>query len=77
MAMKGETIHLGAPTTCVICNKTPTLEVYRSNAGYYIGTYCNCGPYTRESHYYPSLETAQSDLDNGTVNFRTSEYNGQ
>ena len=44
----------------------PKLDVYRSGAGYYIGTYCNCGPYTRESGYYRTRELAQANLDSGT-----------
>ncbi len=49
MALPGETIGLGASPTCPECGFTPKLEVLRSNAGYYIGTQCLCGPYTRES----------------------------
>ena len=46
------------------CDLLP--EVLRSAAGYYIGTRCDCGPYSRESDYYPTPEAAQSDLDKGT-----------
>ena len=44
----------------------PKLDVYGSG-GYYIGTYCACGPYTRESGYYRNRELAQADLDSGTT----------
>jgi hypothetical protein len=37
--------------------------VLYSNAGYYIGTRCNCGPaYTRESDYYPTRASAKAAL---------------
>ena len=28
-------------------------------------TYCHCGPYTRESGYYPSRELAEAALQTG------------
>ena len=43
----------------------PKLDVYLSGAGYYIGTYCRCGPYTRESGYYRTRELAQAAFDSG------------
>ncbi len=43
----------------------PRLDVYEWGAGFYIGTYCHCGPYTRESGYYPTRELAQADFDSG------------
>lgn len=44
------------------------LRVLRSAAGWYIGTLCEEGfPYSRESlEYYPSLETAEEALEEGT-----------
>jgi hypothetical protein len=40
------------------------VEVLRSNAGFYIGFMCyNCGPYSRESGYYPTKEEAQKALN--------------
>jgi hypothetical protein len=53
MAMPGETIHLGAPSTCPDCDIKLENQVMSSPAGYYIGTRCNCGPsYSRESKAY-------------------------
>jgi hypothetical protein len=43
----------------------PTLAVHSSAAGFYIGTVCDCGPYTRESGYYRTRALAQADLDSG------------
>jgi len=65
--LPGETIRSGAPSTCPDCGVTPLLGVYKSGAGYYIGTYCNCGPYSRESlDYYPDQATANKHFNNGT-----------
>ncbi len=65
MTLPGETIGSGGPPRCEDCGVMPKLDVYRSAAGYYIGTYCNCGPYSRESGYYRTSELAQADLDSG------------
>jgi len=59
MVMKGETIAMGAPWICPDCKTVPVLGVYKSGAGWYIGTYCNCGPYSRESDYYHSKEICE------------------
>lgn len=64
--IKGETIVTGAPSTCPDCHVKLTPKVMRSGAGYYIGTECKCGPYSRESKYYGTRELAQTDLDNVT-----------
>lgn len=60
--MNGETISSGGPDTCSDCGITPKLGVYCSGAGYYIGTYCNCGPYSRESDYYRTAAEAEADM---------------
>jgi hypothetical protein len=70
MALPGETIRSGADPTCEDCGVTVTLQVCSSNAGYYLGTWCNCGPYSRESDYYPTREAAQLALDTELVNWR-------
>jgi hypothetical protein len=59
MTLPGETIGTGAPTRCPDCGVMPPLRVHMSAAGYYIGAYCNCGPYCRESGYYRSREAAE------------------
>lgn len=61
----GETIGSGAPSTCPECKTTVEPKVMRSAAGHYVGTMCKCGPYTRESGYYPTAEAAQKALDLG------------
>lgn len=61
--MQGETITSGGADTCTDCGITPKLGVYVSGAGYYIGTYCNCGPYSRESGYYRTHAAAEADMD--------------
>jgi len=57
-----ETILDGAPQTCLDCAQTPELQVCSSMAGYYLGTYCNCGPYSRETGYFHKLEDAEKAL---------------
>lgn len=40
------------------CNRVLPLDVYKSNAGFYIGTYSEDGPCSRESVEYFRTETA-------------------
>ena len=63
--LPGETIASGAPPRCEECGTMPKLDVYLSGAGFYIGTYCQCGPYTRESGYYRTRELAQAAFVSG------------
>lgn len=65
MVLMGETIATGAPKQCEDCQVTLKLQVLSSNAGYYIGTHCDCGPYSRESDYYPKRSAAEKDLSSG------------
>jgi hypothetical protein len=60
----GETIATGAAATCADCGETPQLQVYISpgGAGFYIGTYCECGPYSRESEYFKTHAEAEAVL---------------
>lgn len=60
--LNGETILSGAPSTCRDCGVRLVLRVCRSFAGYYLGTYCDCGPYSRESDYFETLEDAEAAL---------------
>ena len=62
MALPGETILLGAPCTCQDCGTKLVLQVCRSAAGYYLGTWCDCGPYSRESDYFDTREEAEAAL---------------
>lgn len=49
------------------CEGEMNLAVYKSAAGYYIGTWCyQCGPYSRHSQkYWKTKEEAQKALDSG------------
>lgn len=76
MALPGETIHLGAPRTCQDCGQKLYEKVMRSPAGWYIGTECDCGPYSRESEYYEHYDSAKGALDNGTIKYREANFNG-
>lgn len=63
----GETILSGAPTTCPDCGEfVLPFKVLQSAAGWYIGTECNDGPYSRESGYFPTREAAQTALKDNT-----------
>jgi len=68
--LPGETIRSGAAEQCSGCKVMLVEEVLSSAAGYYIGTFCNCGPYSRESDYYPTHEAAKAALDTWTVSYR-------
>ena len=58
----GETIASGAPSTCPDCGVKLVPKILRSFAGHYIGTACNCGPYSRESEHFRSLAEAEEAL---------------
>jgi len=66
----GETIRTGAAEACPDCNVMLVEAVHMSAAGHYIGTWCDCGPYSRESDYYRSREEAQTALDAWAVDYR-------
>lgn len=40
------------------------LTVMRSAAGYYVGRWCDEGPYSRESGYFPNERLAEEHLAN-------------
>ena len=63
--LPGETIASGAPRTCPDCQKHMEDEVLQSAAGFYIGTICDCGPYSRESGYYRAEADAEEALQSG------------
>lgn len=65
MVLKGETLATGASPRCPDCGVTVNLKVCRSAAGYYVGTWCDCGPYSRESGYYRTFEDARAALETG------------
>lgn len=58
----GETLGNGASKVCEDCGVQLVPKVMSSAAGYYIGTSCNCGPYSRESDYYKNFAAAEKDL---------------
>ena len=60
----GETISTGAKPTCPDCKARPDLEVHQSpgNRMFYLGTYCSCGPYSRESEYFKDRLEAEKVL---------------
>lgn len=64
--LKNETLGKNHNRTCIQCEQKLENEVLMSAAGYYIGTSCLCGPYSRESGYYRSYQDAQKDLNSNT-----------
>lgn len=62
MVVPRETIGNGAPKVCPECKVRLVPKVMQTCA-YYIGTECECGPYSRESEYFKTREEAQKVLD--------------
>lgn len=48
---------------CPECKQHLVPKVMASAAGYYVGTSCDCGPYSRESGYYKTREEVQGLLN--------------
>jgi hypothetical protein len=71
--LPGETILSGAPRQCAECKVRLVPRVLRSAAGYYIGTQCNCGPYSRESHYFGTRAAAEAALPDYLEKSRSSQ----
>jgi hypothetical protein len=61
----GETLAAGASPVCTDCGIILKLQILHSFAGYYIGSECNCGPYSRESGYYKSEAQAKKAFELG------------
>jgi hypothetical protein len=76
MALPGELKGING-TKCN-CGTWLPLKVYSSAAGYYLGYFCNCcGPYSRESSYFPSREAAEKALKGqADMQLRDTEYHG-
>jgi hypothetical protein len=68
--MNGETIATGAASKCNDCGVELKLAVHKSAAGFYLGTWCNCGPYSRESGYYDTREEAEKALKTADIDWR-------
>lgn len=64
--LQGETILAGGPARCDVCGVVLEFKVLHSAAGFYIGTCCMCGPYTRESGYYPTRDLAEAAFKLGS-----------
>ena len=67
--LPGETLAsqcLSQHAKCEDCKVELIPKVLRSAAGFYVGTFCNCGPYSRESGYYKTKEAADQALADGS-----------
>lgn len=76
MALQGETISTGASNVCPDCNIELEEMVLMSGAGYYIGTQCHCGPYSREPlNYWVTREGAFLALTEDRWDRRDTSFN--
>lgn len=57
----GETIGNGASKVCEDCGVRLVPKILQTCA-YYIGTRCDCGPYSRESEYFKTRKEAEAVL---------------
>ena len=75
MALEGKLKGLDG-TVCSDCGAVLELRVCRSAAGYYLGYFCDqCGPYSRETGYYPTREEAEEELAKEVPDkLRTTEF---
>ena len=62
MVLQGETIYRGAPDKCEDCGTKLELQVLLT-CGYYVGTQCQCGPFSRETGYYKTHKEAEQVLN--------------
>jgi len=62
MAIEGELTGTEKLVTCRTCYVAMPLSVLLSAAGHYIGRSCDCGPHSRETSYYSTIDEAQADL---------------
>lgn len=73
--LNGETIESGAPSQCPDCKLYLHLQVCYSAAGYYLGTHCDCGPYSRESFYFKKSADAEAALVSWNTGLKISKRN--
>ena len=60
MVVQAYSTHI--PFACPECHRTLDLDVQKSAAGWYLGTWCACGPYSRHSEYFTSQAAAERAL---------------
>jgi hypothetical protein len=65
MTVLSDTIPARAERGCATCQTRPEPSVYRSGAGFYVGRWCRCGPFSRDSNYYETREQAEKALADG------------
>ncbi len=63
--LPNEPVFESGTESCPDCKIVLRLEVLFSAAGFYIGTRCECGPYSRESGYYFTETDAALALSSG------------
>ena len=62
MVLKNETIWHGASDKCEDCGTELKPQILKTCA-YYVGTCCECGPYSRETGYFATREEAEQVLN--------------
>ena len=55
-------LRIDTGSHCDACGTDLEPEVLYSAAGFYVGTKCKCGPYTRESTYFATRGEAEEEL---------------
>lgn len=71
MVLQGETIYRGASDKCEDCGIKLELQVLKTYA-YYVGTQCQCGPFSRETGYYKTHKEAEQVLNGIALGERES-----
>jgi RNase P subunit RPR2 len=52
-------LRMEGGSVCQDCKTVLVPKVMSSAAGWYVGTSCKCGPYSRESAYYKTKEEVE------------------
>lgn len=60
--LPGECLMADAPSVCPNCQQVPRTSIHREDRGSWVQTWCDCGPYSRETDYLPSHEHAEAFL---------------
>jgi hypothetical protein len=58
-------LRLRVGSHCDTCDTDLEPQVMSTAGGYYVGTKCKCGPFSRESNYYASEAEAKEVLGDG------------
>ena len=65
LTVSTDTIPARAERGCATCQTRPEPDVFRSGGGFYVGRWCRCGPFSRDSDYYEERPDAARALAEG------------